>query len=456
MFEDVMRSVSMTIFSAKRLRRLLAVLCVAALPGAAAAQAAEPDFAGSWVMTGVLSDGVVSAALELTRSSEGYVGKSGALDTLGARSLDWTGKVVDGRLRLTAHAQGFDLGQIDLSLQAGALTGQGRLFETPIKLSGQRPAGPAGRAPRTFDHNPDGFHPITSAAPPPALRIYPGDIVRTRTVDAYGMDEKGHPASMPGNPGTGPFYVEGAMPGDTVGIEILGLKTNRPTARMNTALDRRVLAPGYVPAPGAMKDYVWLLDPARGEAAPRTPSDKLKNFKMPLRPMLGVIGVALPGGMAMPNRDLGEWGGNLDYTEIREGTTLYLPVYQAGALIFMGDGHARQAHGEVAGQGLETSLAVEFRVKLLKRQVLEMQPWAENADYIMVSGIAGSLNDAMQLATTGLARWLKATYRLDDSEAAVVLGAALEFDVAEVVDPKFHMVAKIRKDVLSQLPLPPN
>ena len=434
-------------------RRLLLALCLTLPP--AMVRAAEPDFAGSWVLTETLSDGTVTAPLELARGGDGYTGKSGAMDSLGFRPLEYAGKVVDGRLRLTARAQGVDLGSIELSPQGAGLTGQGRLFGTSVKLSAQRPVA-GGRAARTFDHDPDQFHPITSAAPPPVLHIFPGDTVRTRTVDAYGQDEKGEFASMPGNPGVGPFYVEGAMPGDTVGIEIVSLKTNRPTARMNTQLDRRVLAPGYAQAPGAVQDYVWLLDPAKGSASLRTPSEKLKNFKVPLRPMLGHIAVALPGGMAMPNRDLGEWGGNLDYTEIRPGTTLYLPVYQAGALIFMGDGHARQGDGEVAGQGLETSLAVEFKVKLVKGQVLEMQPWAENADYIMVSGIGGSMNDAMQLAVTGLARWLKTTYRLDDSEAAAVLGSSIQFDVAEVVDPKFHIVAKVRKDVLSQIPLPPN
>lgn len=434
----------------------LAALTAITMAVATTVWAAEPNYSGSWVVTGALSDGAVSAQLDLTRSGDGYSGRSGALDTLGARPLEWTGKVVDGRLRLSARAQGIDLGVIELSPQGAGLSGRGRLFDTPITVSARRPASPDGRGPRTFDHDPEGFHPITSATPPPVLRIFPGDTVRTRTVDAYGVDEKDHNASMPGNPGTGPFYVEGAMPGDTVGIEIVSLSTNRPTARMNTALDRRVLAPGYVQSPGAVTDYLWKLDPAKGEATLRTPSEKLKSFKVPLRPMLGHIGVALPGGMAMPNRDLGEWGGNLDYTEIRPGTILYLPVYQAGALIFMGDGHARQGDGEVAGQGLETSLAVEFKVRLIKRQLLEMQPWAENADYIMVSGIGGSMNDAMQLAVTGLARWLKATYRLDDSEAAVVLGSSIELDVAEVVDPKFHIVAKVRKDVLSQIPLPQN
>jgi len=428
-------------------------LCLAAAVSPLAARAAEPDFSGPWVITAGLVEGPVSTGMELKREGDGYTGKSGALDTLAFRPLEYVGRVVGGRLQLTARSMGLDLGTLDLGLQGQTMGGKGRLFGTDVAISAHRPVDISGHVPRTIDHDPTQFHPIMSAMPPPALRIFPGDTVRTRTVDTYGRDEKDVQASMPGNPGTGPFYVEGAMPGDTVAIHFISLKTNRATARMNTQLDGRVLFPGYSQSAGAVRDNVWLIDPAKGAAALRTPSEKLKNFKVPLKPMMGVVGVAFPGGLSTPNRDLGEWGGNLDYTEIKAGVTLYLPVYQAGAMIFMGDGHAVQGHGEVAGQGLETTLAAEFKVTLIKGQPLQ-QPWAENADHIMVSGIDGSLNDAMQRATTGLARWLKRTYELDDSEVAAVLGTSLEYDIAEVVDPKFHVVAKLRKDVLSQIPLP--
>src|SRR4029077_3734375 len=122
---------------------------------------------------------------------------------------------------------------------------------------------------------------------------------------------------------------------------------------------------------------------------------------------------------ALSTSDLGPYGGNMDYNQIVEGTTLYLPVYQAGALLTVGDGHALQEDGEITGQGFETSMDVEFTVDLIPNESL-VQPWAENDQYIMVSGIGGSLTDALQLATAGLSNWLKSYYRLSSAEIATV------------------------------------
>lgn len=415
--------------------------------------AANPDFSGAWDLTANLSEGPVAAVLTLQRTGQAYAGRSGPLDPLGYCPLAYDGEASKGGLHLKAKFFGQPVGSLDFRTEGGVLIGRGRLFGTPVTVMAQRPAAEAGAPGRVIDYAPASYHPVSSSAPAAVLRLRSGDTVKTRTIDPYGMDETDSVASMPGNPGTGPFLVEGAMPGDTVAIHILRLTPNRSTARMNNALDPAAVSPGYVQSPGAIRDPFWRLDVARGVASLKSPSEKLKNFKVALRPMLGVVTVALPGGRGTPNRDLGEWGGNLDYPEIREGVTLYLPVYQAGALIFLGDAHARQGDGEVAGQGLETSMAVEFQVGLIKHQELA-QPWAENAEEVMVSGIAGSMQGATQRATTGLARWLKQTYRLDDSEVAAVLGSSIRFDVAEVVSANFHVVAKLRKDVLSQIPKP--
>jgi acetamidase/formamidase len=169
--------------------------------------------------------------------------------------------------------------------------------------------------------------------------------------------------------------------------------------------------------------------------------------------MLGCVAVAPYWNPAISTAELGNWGGNLDYNQIREGVTLYLPVYQAGALLMIGDGHARQGDGEITGQGLETSMDVEFTVDVIHDQYMN-QPWAENDDYVMVSGIDGSLTTAMQAATSGLSSWLATHYGLNAAEIATVLANTVQYDFAEGVDPHIHMVAKIRKDVLSQLPKP--
>ena len=167
--------------------------------------------------------------------------------------------------------------------------------------------------------------------------------------------------------------------------------------------------------------------------------------------MIGSIGMAPPGAQALAAGDLGFHGGNLDYGRLSTGATLYLPVFRAGALLSFGDGHALQGDGEITGQGLETSLDVILTVELIKGRSLG-QPWSEDAQFVMVSGVDNTLDEALKMATSGLARWIKERYGLDDSEVASVLGASVAYDIAEVVDPRPHVVARIPKTVLAMLP----
>jgi amidase len=141
----------------------------------------------------------------------------------------------------------------------------------------------------------------------------------------------------------------------------------------------------------------------------------------------------------------------MDYSGIQEGTTVYLPVYQEGALLFVGDGHAAEGDGELTGDALETSMEVEFTVNLISGKNTS-GPRAENDEYLMAMGIAGSLNDALQQATTQLARWIESEYKLTPNETAIVLGTSIHYDVAEVVDPQVNIVARVNKKVLAQIP----
>ena len=120
------------------------------------------------------------------------------------------------------------------------------------------------------------------------------------------------------------------------------------------------------------------------------------------------------------------------------------------ALLFVGDGHAAQGDGELTGNALETSMDVEFTINLLSNQST-FGPRAEDEDWIMAMGIAGSLADALRQATTQLARWLEKDYHLTPNESAVVLGTSIRYDVAEIVDPQVNVVAKLSKKVLAQL-----
>jgi acetamidase/formamidase len=140
----------------------------------------------------------------------------------------------------------------------------------------------------------------------------------------------------------------------------------------------------------------------------------------------------------------------MDYNQIREGVTLYLPVYHPGALLFVGDGHAVQGDGELTGNALETSMDVEFTVDVVEGRAPD-NPRAENDEYLMAMGIGGSLMEALQGATTNLAEWLERDYKLNSAEVAMVLGTSIKYDIAEIVDGQLNMAAKVPKSVLSQL-----
>ena len=138
--------------------------------------------------------------------------------------------------------------------------------------------------------------------------------------------------------------------------------------------------------------------------------------------MLGCIGVAPPQKQALRAGYLVSWDGNMDYSSVREGVAVYPPVYQEVAILFLGDGHALEGGGELNRDALETSKDVEFQVELVKG-FRSNAPSFENADSIIASGIVNSLQDALQQATTELARWLERDYQLNANESNIVLGS---------------------------------
>jgi acetamidase/formamidase len=140
----------------------------------------------------------------------------------------------------------------------------------------------------------------------------------------------------------------------------------------------------------------------------------------------------------------------MDYAGLTSGVKVTLPVNEPGALLFLGDGHARQGDGEVVGTGVETSMDVEFTVELVKKKTVA-GPRLENDTYIMVLGSERPLLQALQHATSEMHRWLMQDYGLSERGAALLMGQMLEYEVGNVVDPHFTMVAKIRKATLAGL-----
>jgi acetamidase/formamidase len=198
---------------------------------------------------------------------------------------------------------------------------------------------------------------------------------------------------------------------------------------------------------GEPRRMIWNIDKAKGVVMLDSPDLKPAHLELPLKPMLGCIAVAPARKEAIAAITPGNFGGNMDYAGMIAGATLMLPVYEPGALLFLGDGHARMGEAEAAGTGVETSMDVEFTVSLVKKKTIAW-PRLENDTHIMVLGSARPLLEAFQLATSEMQKWLMADYGFSERGASTFMGQALEYEIANVVDPNFTVVAKMRKSLL--------
>ncbi len=314
--------------------------------------------------------------------------------------------------------------------------------------SPERPAGP----PRRHEFTPSIFYRQFSASNNPVLTISPGDTVQTTTVDASGADEHGVRRVLGGNPETGPFYIETAWPGDVLVVHFSRIRLNRDYAVSDDAIVGRALDTEMsIKMKDVGKLVRWHLDRQRGMATSDKPGDHLNRFEVPLRPMLGCVATA-PGFASAPpaTGDSGRFGGNLDFNEIVEGVTAYLPVNQPGALLYVGDGHAAQGDGELNGNALETSMEVEFTVDVLHDKKIRT-PRVESDSQIMTVGLGGSLEDALRTAVSGMTQWLEQDYGLTPSEIAQVLGTSAQLSISEVADRNAGVAAKLSKARLQPL-----
>jgi len=308
-------------------------------------------------------------------------------------------------------------------------------------------------APQRHEFTPTKFYRQFSALNEPVLRVAPGDTIHTTTVDAGGTDEKGVTRVLGGNPETGPFFVEGAEPGDTLVVHLTRLRLNRDWAVSDDDIvPRGVDTEWAVKMKDAGKSVRWHLDTARGVATVEKPTEHLKNYSVPLRPMLGCVATSPPPAAAAPGTgDSGGYGGNMDFNEVIEGATVYLPVRAPGAMLYLGDGHAAQGDGELNGNALETSMDVEFTVDVISGKGVP-GPRVESATHLMAVGLDGSIDDAFRDATTNMANWLTDKYALTPTEVAEVMGSSAEYKVSEVADRNAGVVLKINKERLQGLP----
>jgi amidase len=280
----------------------------------------------------------------------------------------------------------------------------------------------------------------------PVLHIAPGDSVFTRTVDAAGADATGQQVTTSGNPLVGPFFIEGAEPGDTLVVHLNALSPNRDQGYTHAPLAENVVDPPDVRQLPPRVDVMWHIDRERRVATTEL-GNTARLLAVPLAPMLGCIGVAPYREQAIASTTSAQHGGNMDYRGYCVGTTAYFPVFVRGALLFVGDGHAVQGDGEIVGTGVEISFDVQFTAGLLKGKTIQW-PRGENAEHIFAVGNARPLDQALQHATTEMLRWLQADYGLDALAASTLLGQCVEYDIGNAYDPAYTVVCKVRKSFL--------
>ncbi len=412
---------------------------------------AEGSLSGRWIITADYLGTPVNLSMEFKQDGTKLTGNfdGDKLEgTVTGNSVHFLAKDDQGGSEEgTATVQGDSMSGTILYIDGSNPT---HPMNTPFtaKLAGRR----SSESPRTHEFTPTIFYRQFSPTNKPVLTVNPGDTIHTITVDAGGNDEKGVPRVLGGNPETGPFYVESADPGDTLVVHITRLRLNRDWAMSDDGIVGRGLDSDLaVKMKDGGKTVRWHLDVDRGVASPEKPAEHLAHYSVPLKPMLGCVAVA-PGLSHAPpgTQDSGDWGGNMDFNEIIEGSTVYLPVSVPGAFLYVGDGHAVQGDGELNGNALETSMDVQFTVDVIHGKH-RSGVRVESPTHIMAMGLDGSLDEAFRDAISNMADWLTTEYKLTPSEVAQVLGSASEIKVSEAADRNAGIVLKINKARLQSL-----
>jgi acetamidase/formamidase len=289
---------------------------------------------------------------------------------------------------------------------------------------------------------------------PPVARLHSGNILEANSLDCFGnaIKKPGDTLALAkgDNPLTGPFFIDGAEPGDTLAVHILDLQVDS---------DQGI--GGFAPGFGALNEtnYTPMLHAPLPEKIwfyPIDHSDNTGTFqaldsnykvKIPLHPFLGCIGVAPANGEARSSIVPAEFGGNMDAPEVSAGNTLYLPVNVSGALLYFGDGHAVMGDGEIAGTAIEVPLRARLQVDVVKGKHTGW-PRFENDKEIMAAGIYRPVDDALRIAFTELVAWIHADYGLSELDAYELLSQVGKIHLTEMVDPNYVVIASVEKKFL--------
>ena len=291
----------------------------------------------------------------------------------------------------------------------------------------------------------------------PAVQVEPGTVVSTWTRDCFAgavgstsdlVSQVCDPRYL--NPQTGPFLVVGAQPGDTLAVHFRSIEPRGGRGYSSTVplFGALTATPATAMLHPALAERTWVYEIDRVDRLVRFDAlDSAFQVDLPLDPMHGTVGVAPPLGEVRSSLTPGSWGGNMDTPEMRAGTTCYLGVNVPGALLSLGDGHARQGEGETCGVAVECAMDTVFVVELLTGTPT---PWPRLEDdrYLMTTGSARPLEDAFRIAHTELVRWTAELLDLSEMDAYQLVSQAALTPVANVVDTNYTVVAKLPKSLL--------
>lgn len=291
----------------------------------------------------------------------------------------------------------------------------------------------------------------------PVRRVQPGTVLELWTEDCFAgrVRSKDDLVSVVCefpflNPQTGPFFIEGAEPGDTLAVHFVSIEPSRDWAASTTVPLFGALTSTHLTATlqAPLPELVWMWQLDRVARTARfTALDSEFSVDLPLDPMHGTVGVA-PANLEVRSALVPDaHGGNLDTPEMRAGTTCYLGVNVPGALFSLGDGHARQGEGETCGVAVECAMDTVVVVDLVKGQAT---PWPrlESDTHVMTAGSARPLEDAFRIAQADLVAWIAADHGLSLMDAYQLVSQGVESPLANVCDTNYTSVAKMRKDWL--------
>ena len=291
----------------------------------------------------------------------------------------------------------------------------------------------------------------------PVASVRPGTVLQTWTLDCFAgrvrstrdmSSQVCDPRYL--NPQTGPFYIEGAEPGDTLAVHFVSIEPRFAWGVSTTVpfFGALTSTPTTATLQPALPELTWIydLDPVTRSVHYQARESDLR-VTLPMDPMHGTVGVAPNLGEVRSSLAPGDWGGNMDTPEMRAGTTCYLGVNVEGALFSFGDGHARQGEGEPCGVAVECAMDSVVIVDLVKG-VSTPWPRLENDAYVMTTGSTKPLEDAFRIAHTQMVHWVGELLGLSTMDAYQLVAQTALTPVANVCDTVYTMVCKVAKDHL--------